>query len=72
MEFFELLYLILHAASLAQQCEQLVLQLLIEFGLNIFNKIINFFAFVFFGFGDFLNGSLDIIHMLGELLESLF
>lgn len=72
MEFFELLYLILHAASLAQQCKQLVLQLLIEFGLNVLNEIINFFAFIFFGFSDFLDGPLDIVHMLGKLLESLF
>lgn len=70
LEILKRFYFISHAILLGYQGKQFLLQLCIEFIVNILNDKVNFFSLFIFGFGDFLNSALDLSHIKVEFLES--
>lgn len=71
VEFFKLLYLILHALPLGPKGEQLVLELRIKLMLDILIEVLDLFALLFFCFRHFLDRRLDILRVFRQFFEPL-
>ena len=70
VEFFKLLDLCLHRCLLPYEGKELGFKLWNKLCLNIFNKGVNFFATVVFGFLDFLDRALHIVYATCQLSQS--